>query len=550
MDCPESGRRGLSIQIMLGRCFPHRYDGLPEQIIQVDLIAQGWDTSPPHTFVVITADRDLAYAVSTLRMRGYRVVVISPSDTHDIFAQASVKIELTRALLGLKQDVGVDAFLNESVPTSTFTRQQHTARPTSSITQYQTPRSPVGTNRHEKPSAGFELRDLPNARARRDSVFSYTRKFDVFGGMEDIPATSDLGPFGLGGGPLFPRSQSRAEMQSRSRADSAPPNMFSTGALPPYAENGNRSPDRPASKGKQREIPLDEPEDIAPYPGPFSHIYSGSAFDPFGGERSFKSRAMGSSSNSSTSSTSKDSLFSLVPAPEPNVETSTAPTSADNFPFTHQPPQKAEIVIEVVNEPTRKSPPPPPVGPAQTNMAAPQMVPPSSSSVIETAKKATLASTGPDVKIPATAQKISTPTTLVPPAPTNKVVQPPTVAAKEAAKPAMSSNAPPIVSSFKKAAPAMSSNTPPIAGPSKQAIPTSNPSARPSVPPAFQLLVDVLRKNGAMKHSTLGDALHTKGYSGYKSLKALVSAAFELDIVEPRPKEGKQEVWALTKRYA
>ena len=515
----------------------------------MDLIAQAWDTSPPHTFVVITADRDLAYAISTLRMRGYRVVVISPSGTHDIFAQASATIELTRALLGLKQDAGVDAFLNESVPT---------AHPTSSTTQYPTMRSTFGT--HERPSGGFELHDLPKARARRDSFFSHSRKFDVFGGMEDIPATSDAGSFGLGGVPLFPRSQSRAEMQSRLRADSAPPNMFSTGAFPPYGENRNQSPNRPASKGKQREFPLDEPEDIAPYPGPFSHIpYSGSAFDPFGGERqSFKSRAMDSLSDSSASSTSKDSPFSLVQAPESNVETSTAPTSADTFPFTHnQPPRKAEIVIEVVNEPARKSPPPPPVNPAQTDTPA-QKSPPISSSVNQTAKKATL-STGPEVKIPAPAQKISTPI-LVPPAPTNKVVQPPTVAAKEAAKPAMSSNAPPVgssmvppqavpASSFKQAAPAISSNTPPIAGPSK-AISTPNPTARPSVTPTLQRLVDALRTNGAMTQSRIGDALHAKGYSEYKTLKALLSAAFEQRIVERRPNEGKQIVWALTKRYA
>ena len=573
IDCPASGRKDLAVKIMLGTCFPQCYDGLPEQSIQVDLIAHGWDNSPPHTFVVITADPDMAYAISTLRMRGYRVVVISPSGTaENLSAQGSVFLELTRAFLGLKQDAGVDEFLDRSVPpaepTSTFARQQPTARPAPSTTQYQKPRLAtfVGTNPYEKPpAAGFELRDLHTARARRDSPFSYDRrKFDIFGGMEDLPATSDVGrgSFGLGDGPLFPRSLSRAEMESRSRADSAPPNMFSTGTLPAYGglgENENGSPNRPASKGKQRELPLSEPEDIAPYPGEaFPHIpYSGSVFEPFGEKRppfqtafSFspprnKSGVMHSSSNSSASSTSRastsrDSHFSLVAFPESTVEASTAPTSAEIFPFTpnQQSQQKAEIVIEVVNEPTRKSPPPPS---GKQTEAAPQMSPPFSSSINETAQKATQTSTGPDVKTHAIIEEIPTPV-LVPPVPTDKVAQPSTVAAKETPKPAISKTPPTMIASS-----------------SKQAAPVSGPSRRPSVPASFQLLVDLLRKHGAMKRTFMGEALvkadpkvYSSPNSKYKHLKTLISAASQAGIIELEQLVNKrgQEVWRLTEKYA
>ena len=522
--------------------------------------------------MVITADRDVAYGISTLRMRGYRVVVVSPSGTpEDLSAQASVNLELTRALLGLKQDLGVDEFPNRPVPTAEpFTQQQHAARPPSSTNQYQKP-SVVGTNQYEKPSAGFELRDLPTARARRDSVFSFDRrKFDVFRGMEDLPATSNVGSFGLGNGPLFPRPQSRAEMQSRSRADSVPPNVFSTGALPAYGsfeENGNGSSHGPGSKGKQRELPLTEPEDIAPYPGEaFSHIpYSGSVFKPFGEKQppfqsafSFspprnKPLVTRSSSNSSATSesTSRESHFSLVQFPESNVEASTAPTSADNVTITHnqQSPQKPEIVIEVVNEP-RKSPPLP-------SEAAPQPSPPISSSVNETAQKGTQTSAVPNVNTLATAEETST-SLLVPPVPTDKVAQPPTVAAKETANPAISSNTPPIMiaGSSKQAAPAISSNTLPtrIAGSSKQAAAASQPNPRPSVPAHFQLLADVLRRNGAMKKQFIGEALHKSdpdvySNSKYKKLKTLVSAAAKAGIVEQRLNRQGEEVWSLTARY-
>lgn len=556
IDCPENGRKDVAVKIMLGRYSPHCYDSLPDEITQVDMIAHAWDNSPPHTFVVITADRDVAYAISTLRMRGYRVVLISPSGTsEDLSAQGSVNIELTRALLGLKQD---DEFFDNSVPpaepTPTFTRQQPTARPPPSTTQYQKAKLAtfVGTNPHEKPpAAGFELRDLPTARARRDSIFSYDRrKFDIFGGMEDLPATSDVGrgSFGLGDGPLFPRSLSRAEMESRSRADSAPPNMFSTGALPAYGdlgENRNESPNGPASKGKQRELPLPEPEDIAPYPGEvFTHIpYSGSVFEPFGEKRPPFQTAFSfspprnkpqSMRSSSASSTSRDSHFSFVAFPESTVEAPTADTSPDTH--NQQSQKEAEIVIVVANEPTRKSPPPPSGNPTE---AAPQMSPPFSSSVNETAKKATQTTTGPVVKTHAIVEETPTPV-LVPPVPTEKVAQPSTVAAKEIAKPVVAS----------KIAPTM------IASSSKQAAPASGPSRGPSVPAPFQHLADVLRNNGTMRQSTLGGALlksntRAKVYSDYKNLKALLSAAAQAGIVGSRlDGSGEELLWSLSKRYA
>jgi hypothetical protein len=320
--------------------------------------------------------------------------------------------------------------------------------------------------------------------------------------------------------------------------------------LPAYGgfeENGNGSSNGPASKGKQREYLLSEPEDIAPYPGQFSHIpYSGSVFERFGEKRppfqtafSFspprnEPQVTHSSPNSSASSTSRNSPFSLVAAPEPDAETSTPPTSADVFPFVHnqQSQQKAEIVIEVANERTKS--PPPPSG-KQTE-AAPQISPPFSSSVNETAQKATQTSTGPNVKTIAIVEETSTPV-LVPPVPTDKAAQPPTVAAKEPAKPASSSNTLPTM----------------IAGSSKQAAPASKPNPKPRVPAPFQVLADVLRKNGAMKKSALGTALlssNPNAYSGYKNLTTLLSAATKEGIVGLRLNKLREEMWSLEERYA
>ncbi|KAF6764824.1 NYN domain-containing protein [Ephemerocybe angulata] len=75
-DCPHNGRKDVADKMML-----------------VDMLSYAIDHPTPATFVLISGDRDFSYALSTLRLRRYRVVLITPPNTHiSLTAQASVRL--------------------------------------------------------------------------------------------------------------------------------------------------------------------------------------------------------------------------------------------------------------------------------------------------------------------------------------------------------------------------------------------------------------------------------------------------------------------------
>jgi hypothetical protein len=69
----------------------------------VDLIIHAWDhEAGPHTYVIITTDRDMAYALSRLRMKEYRIILLSPAMAHsDLTSQATIQLDWTKSILGL-----------------------------------------------------------------------------------------------------------------------------------------------------------------------------------------------------------------------------------------------------------------------------------------------------------------------------------------------------------------------------------------------------------------------------------------------------------------
>ncbi|KAJ3514759.1 hypothetical protein NMY22_g14637 [Coprinellus aureogranulatus] len=72
-DCPHNGRKDVA-----------------DKMILVDMLAYAIDHPPPTTFVLISGDRDFSYALSTLRLRRYRVALITPPNTHiSLTTQAS-----------------------------------------------------------------------------------------------------------------------------------------------------------------------------------------------------------------------------------------------------------------------------------------------------------------------------------------------------------------------------------------------------------------------------------------------------------------------------
>ncbi|KAG1756175.1 NYN domain-containing protein [Suillus occidentalis] len=76
IDCPHNGRKEVV-----------------DKMILVDMIAFAVDNPSPATIILIAGDRDYAYAISTLRLRQYTVVLIvppAPNIPQSLESQASV----------------------------------------------------------------------------------------------------------------------------------------------------------------------------------------------------------------------------------------------------------------------------------------------------------------------------------------------------------------------------------------------------------------------------------------------------------------------------
>ncbi|RPD79813.1 DUF537-domain-containing protein [Lentinus tigrinus ALCF2SS1-7] len=75
-DCPHNGRKDVADKMMI-----------------VDMLTYAIDNPAPATIVLISGDRDFVYAVSVLRLRRYRVVLVAPNTAH-----ASLKSQATTVL--------------------------------------------------------------------------------------------------------------------------------------------------------------------------------------------------------------------------------------------------------------------------------------------------------------------------------------------------------------------------------------------------------------------------------------------------------------------
>lgn len=73
------------------------------QLRLVDMMAHAIDNPAPWTYVLISGDRDFAYAISVLGLRGYRVVLFSPSTAHiSLKSQATTCLDWDDVLKKLK----------------------------------------------------------------------------------------------------------------------------------------------------------------------------------------------------------------------------------------------------------------------------------------------------------------------------------------------------------------------------------------------------------------------------------------------------------------
>lgn len=99
-DCPHlNGQKDVADKMMIGT---HGYD-YPQccvlTLFLVDMLAFAMDNPPPATLIIITGDRDFTYAISTLALRGYNVVVVAPSNVHaQLVQRASEVLDIERVL--------------------------------------------------------------------------------------------------------------------------------------------------------------------------------------------------------------------------------------------------------------------------------------------------------------------------------------------------------------------------------------------------------------------------------------------------------------------
>ncbi|KAH6918936.1 NYN domain-containing protein [Coprinopsis sp. MPI-PUGE-AT-0042] len=76
-DCPKNGRKDAADKMML-----------------VDMLAHAIDHPAPRTFILISGDRDFSYCLATLRLRRYKVVLVTLPNAHaSLRAQASVCLD-------------------------------------------------------------------------------------------------------------------------------------------------------------------------------------------------------------------------------------------------------------------------------------------------------------------------------------------------------------------------------------------------------------------------------------------------------------------------
>ena len=225
----------------------------------MDIIAHTWDHPAPHTIVIISGDRDLAYMIGTLRMRKYEVILISPNGTHTGFAnQASVNLDWIAD--GHRRDV--DDTRDGQPPSSPhppstphqFPSPSFPSPPLPAVNGFYShyPKTNFLSNPQETDPPVVELRGMPTARGRQKPVFSHSDRFNIFGNSgasSPSPSVSNNGMFGLGD------IHSQPHPARQVRSDSAPPAINAIHSpVSPLDSNGFGR----IAKGKQRQFPITE----------------------------------------------------------------------------------------------------------------------------------------------------------------------------------------------------------------------------------------------------------------------------------------------------
>ena len=120
IHCPHNGRKDVADKMMLGK-YPlyFLYWYILMQQSSVDMLGHAIDNPAPTTILLISGDRDFAYAVSVLRLRRYQVVLITLSNAHlSLTSQASVCHDWSSDILGVARPSSPSTAVREAKPCS------------------------------------------------------------------------------------------------------------------------------------------------------------------------------------------------------------------------------------------------------------------------------------------------------------------------------------------------------------------------------------------------------------------------------------------------
>lgn len=487
----------------------------------VDVIAHTWDHPPPRTIVLITGDSDLAYLIATLRMRKYQVVLISPSRTPaSLTNQASLNLDWTTDFAS-SDGRRTDRDNSQPSPHPPHLPPQPPSPslpppplPTTSGLYSAYPKFDFLPNSQEIDQPMVELRGMPTTKNHPKFIFPHEPdRFNIFGDLSSSFASPRVpsNMFGLGDGPLFPRSQPRVPAR-QARSDSAPPGFECTTHSPSLPPCNTVS----LAKGKQREFPITEIGPQLPLNGKrLEKTHSTSMEEGFIHPSPTAVNAPLTSGTSTDSSwTSSDSVFSVIQLPTSSAPTSTEPVHIDNNDITESGKNPATVIIIAPQEPSS--------------------VPPKSPAVRDTEKVL-----GPTA-LPESDKAISTKDLARVDLPIEPQVPKPT----KPPKPLPSSSTPP--SSTQKAPSPKKTSHNAQAGPSS--------TSRDHVPPKFRVLVEILRQNnGSCTKSSLYDLLLKRDPNVYKnaqiSYKGYITAAVTAGLVQ-EVRRAKDMWISVTPAYA
>lgn len=112
IDCPHNRRKEVADKMIIGEQLLFLRSPFLQRrgllgVKSVDMLAYAIDNPAPATIILITGDRDFAYAMSILRMRQYQVILVTLPNAHfSLTAPASIYVLYSDMLSKVEQPPG------------------------------------------------------------------------------------------------------------------------------------------------------------------------------------------------------------------------------------------------------------------------------------------------------------------------------------------------------------------------------------------------------------------------------------------------------------